>query len=347
LEPYLDYHWVVVFFCTYGGLGGIVMQKWKVVTTAVTFGKVSSEPADRLKAAGCEVVANSLGRPLTEIEMLAALQDGDALILGNDKVPGSVIRACPKLKIIAKHGVGIDSIDRSAAAECGVIVTNAPGANSQEVADLTFGLLHMLARSLYIANEATKRGEWLKPMGFGLWEKTIGIVGVGKIGLATARRATGYKMNILGFDSVQRPEAYELGVSYTGLAELLEQSDFVSLHLPLTGSTRNIINASMLKLFRPGALLINTARSQLLDNAVLYQALADGLIGGYAVDVYDSEPPRHQPMFDLPNVLLTPHLGGTCKESNLRMGNIAVDNVIAVKEGRTPPNLILPDEEVK
>jgi len=198
------------------------MQKWKVVATAVTFGKVSSESADRLKSAGCEVVTNSLGRPLTETEMISVLQAADALILGNDKVSGAVIRTCPKLKIIAKHGVGIDNIDRSAAAECGVIVTNAPDTNSHEVADLTFGLLHMLARGLYSTNEATKRGEWLKPMGVGLWRKTIGIVGVGKIGLATAHRAAGYNMNILGFDCVQRSEAYELGVKYTGLAELLE-----------------------------------------------------------------------------------------------------------------------------
>jgi D-3-phosphoglycerate dehydrogenase len=326
--------------------GGFKVPKWKVVATAVTFGKVSSEATGRLVAAGCEVVPNTLGRPLSQAELMAALWDADAVILGNDKVPAAVIRACPKLKIIAKHGVGIDSIDRAAAAACGVIVTNAPGANSHEVADLAFGLLHMLARSLVIANEATKQGSWVKPMGVGLWEKTIGIVGVGKIGLAVAQRATGYKMKILGYDRIVRREAQMLGVQYAGLSELLAQSDFVSLHLPLTTATHTILNAAMLARLKPGALLINTARSQLIDYAALYDILKEGQISGYGVDVYDAEPPQLLPLFSLPNVVLTPHLGGTCKESNVRMGNIAVDNVIAVKAGRIPPNLIRPEEEV-
>jgi D-3-phosphoglycerate dehydrogenase len=319
--------------------GGMIMYKWKVVVTAVTFAKADPEPLQRLQAIGCEVITNSLGRPLTEGEMINAAQDADALIVGNDKVTGKIIRSCPRLKVIAKHGVGVDGIDRKTAAECGVVVTNAPGVNSHEVADLTFGLLHMLSRGLYIANEATKSGHWLKPMGVGLWGKTIGIVGVGKIGLATAYRATGYKMKILGFDCVKRPEANEIGLDYVALDQLLQQSDFVSLHLPLTNETRNILDDGRLGLLKPGAILINTARSQLVEYETLYKALLDGRIRGYGVDVYDFEPPQLHPMFSLENVILTPHLGGTCKESNIRMGNTAVSNVIAVLEKRTPPNL--------
>lgn len=320
------------------------MKKWKVVVTAVTFGKATSEPADRLKSIGCEVFTNTIGRPLTETELISAAHDADALIVGNDKVPGRVIHACPKLRVIAKHGVGTDSIDLLAAEQQGIVVTNAPGANSHEVADLTFGLLHMLARGLHIANEATKKGDWLKPMGVGLWKKTIGIVGVGKIGLAAARRAIGYNMTILGFDCVERTEAKEMGIQYVWLEELVERADFISLHLPLTSSTHNIMNQRILSLVKPGMLLINTARSALLDNAALFRLLLDGRIKGYGVDVYDDEPPAHQPMFDLPNVLLTPHLGGTCLESNRRMGNTAVNNVIAVLQGRIPPNRILPEK---
>jgi D-3-phosphoglycerate dehydrogenase len=320
--------------------GGMTMYKWKVVVTAVTFAKADPEPLHRLKTIGCEVNTNSLGRPLTEREMINAAQDADALIVGNDKVTSTIIRSCPSLKIIAKHGVGIDGIDSKAAAECGVVVTNAPGVNSHEVADLAFGLLHMLSRGLYIANEATKEGNWLKPMGVGLWGKTIGIIGVGEIGLAAACRATGYKMKILGFDCVRRSEATAIGLDYVGVEELLQQSDFVSLHLPLTNETRNILDDRKLGLFKPGAILINTARSQLVDYETLYKALLDGHIRGYGVDVYDFEPPQLHPMFGLDNVILTPHLGGTCHESNIRMGNTSVDNVIAVLENRTPPNLI-------
>ncbi len=316
------------------------MHNWKVVATAVTFAKSSPEPIERLKAAGCTVITNPYGRPFTEAEMKEALRDADALILGNDKVPASVIEAAPQLKIIAKHGVGYDAIDRKAAAARGIIVTNAPGTNSHEVADLAFGLLHMLARGLHIGNAATKRGDWVKPMGVGLWGKTLGILGVGQIGTATAHRATGYNMKILGFDIVQRPEALALGVQYAGLEEILERSDFISLHLPLTPETRNILNADRIRRFKPGALLINTARFGLLDTEAIYGALQEGRIGGYGLDVYEFEPPAPHPMFQLENVVLSPHLGGTCRESNVRMGNTAVDNVLAVKEGRTPPNLI-------
>lgn len=321
------------------------MSSWKVVVTAVTFAKASPEPLDRLRAAGCEVVTNPWGRPLTEAELLEAVAEADALIVGNDKVSAAVINAAPKLKIIAKHGVGYDNIDRKAAAARGILVTNAPGTNSHEVADLAFGLLHMLARGLHIAIEATKQGKWIKPMGIGLWGKTLGIVGVGRIGTAVAARARGYDMRILGFDIVIRPEALALGVRYVGLEELLQNSDFVSLHLPLTPETRNILSAEMLQLLKPGALLINTARWGLVDHDALFKLLEAGRIGGYGLDVYEVEPPEPHPLFALPNVLLTPHMGGTCRESNLRMGNTAVDNVLAVKEGRTPPNLIPADAD--
>lgn len=316
------------------------MKRWKVVGTAVTFGKVNMEPVNRLKQMGCEVLTNEFGRPFTEEEFVRIAGDADAIIVGNDKVPGSVIRQLKNLKIIAKHGVGIDSIDIKTANELGIVVTNAPGTNSQEVGDLAFGMIHMLARWLYTVNSTTRSGQWYKPMGIGLYNKTIGIIGVGKIGTAVAKRATGYDMNILGFDLIERPEAKSLGVCYTGLEELISKSDIISLHVPLTDKTRNILNSDRFKLFKRGAILINTARSQLLDNDALYNALTDGTLRGYATDVYDYEPPAPKSFFLLDNVVLTPHIGGTCIESNLRMGNTAVDNVIAVMEGRVPPNLV-------
>lgn len=319
------------------------MEEWKVVATAVTFARASAEPIERLKAAGCQVITNPYGRPYTEQELVAAVRDADALIVGNDKVTESVIRAGKRLKVIAKHGVGYNNIDRRAAAECGVLVTNAPGSNSQAVADLAFGLLHMLARGLQIATETTKQGKWVKPMGMTLWEKTIGIIGLGQIGLAAAARATGYHMEILGYDVAPRPEALQLGVKYVSLEELLQRSDFITLHCPLTKDTENLLNAERLGLLRPGAILINTARYELVDAEAVYEALKSGRIGGYGLDVYPSEPPAHHPMFDLPNVVLTPHLGGTSRESNIQMGNTAVDNVLAVKAGCVPPNLIRPE----
>lgn len=188
----------------------------------------------------------------------------------------------------------------------------------------------------------TKKGEWVKPMGVSLWEKTIGIIGMGQVGLAAAARATGYHMEILAYDIVQRPEALVLGVKYVGLDELLQRSNFVTLHCPLNESTRNLLDARRIALMRPDALLINTAPCELVDVEAVYQALLEGRLGGFGLDVYSSEPPAHHPLFDLPNVVVTPHLGETCRDSNIRMGNMAVDSVLAVKEGRVPPNLIPP-----
>lgn len=321
------------------------MNKWKVVGTAVTFGKANMEPINRLREIGCEVLTNEFGRPFTAEEFIKIAGDADAIIVGNDKVPGSVIRQLKNLKIIAKHGVGTDSIDVKTANELGIVVTNATGTNSQEVADLAFGMIHIISRWIHIVNSTTKDGKWYKPMGISLYNKTIGIIGVGRIGTAVAKRAMGYDMNILGYDLVERIEAKKLGVKYTGLEELIENSDIVSLHVPLTSKTRNILNSDRFKLLKNGAILINTARSQLIDNDALYLALTNGTLRGYATDVYDYEPPAKKPFFDLENVLLTPHIGGTCIESNLRMGNTAVDNVIAVMKGKTPPNLVYQDSE--
>ncbi|AEF16990.1 Glyoxylate reductase [Thermoanaerobacterium xylanolyticum LX-11] len=316
------------------------MKKWKVVATAVTFGKINKEPLKRLEEFGCEVILNPFGRPLTNEEMIEYASDADALIVGNDKVTSNVIENCKNLKVIAKHGVGVDGIDIKTANRLGIIVTNAPASNNQEVADLAFGLLIMLARGLYQANYDTKAGRWIKPTGISLYKKIIGIVGLGAIGTAAAKRAKGFDMNILGYDIKENPSALEIGVKYVALEELLSKSDFVTLHLPLTNNTLNILNADRLKIIKKGAILVNTARSQLIDYDALYKSLVDGTLKGYATDVYDFEPPAHLPLFDLPNVILTPHIGGTTIESNRRMGDTAVDNVIAVLKGQTPPNIV-------
>ena len=316
------------------------MAKWKVVATAVTFGKINKEPVERLRKADCEVILNPYGRPLTEDEMIDLAKDADAIIVGNDKVTKRIMENCKKLKIVAKHGVGVDGIDVQAAKELGITVTNAPATNNEEVADLAFGFMLVLARGICKANMDTKNGKWIKPVGISLHGKTIGIVGVGAIGTAVARRARGFSMNILGYDVKENEEAKEVGTEFVALDTLLKESDFISLHLPLNEGTRNLLSKEKFQIIKKGAILVNTARSQLVDTEALYQALTDGTLRGYGTDVYDFEPPEHLPFFDLENVVLTPHIGGTTIESNLRMGNTAVDNVLAVLQGQTPPNLI-------
>jgi Lactate dehydrogenase and related dehydrogenases len=319
-----------------------MVKKWKVLATAVTFGKKNIQPKERLEAmaGGCEVVTNPFGRPFTPAEFAQYGADADALIVGNDKVTAEVIASCPRVKVIAKHGIGYDSIDIKTANAKGIVVTNAPGTNSQEVADLAIGFMIMLGRGLYQANRDTKAGKWIKPMGASMDGKTIGIVGTGTIGRALARRAAGFHMNILGYDLVENAASKQLGMKYVPLDELLAQADYVSLHLPHTDGTRNILSADKIAKMKSGAILVNTARRQLVDFGALYQALKSGALRGYATDVYDFEPPEHIPLFDLENVLLSPHIGGTTLESNRRMGETAVDNVIAVLTGEKAPNVV-------
>lgn len=317
------------------------MEKWKVAATAVTFGKFYHGSVERLEEAGCEVKLNPYGRPLTNEEMIEFAKDADALIVGNDKVPANVIEKFEHMKIIAKHGVGVDAIDKDQAHKQGIIVTNAPGTNKWEVADCAMGFLLMIARDFYKMVHETKSKEWIKYPGISMRNKTVGVIGIGNIGTAFVERAAGFGMRILGYDIVERECVKELGVTYVDLETLLKESDFISLHVPLNNETYHIIDKSAFNCMKKGTILVNTARSKCVDPEALEKALQDGTLLGYATDVYDSEPPVWYPFFDFPNVLMTPHIAGTTYDSNRRMGDTAVDNVIAVKKGETPPNLIL------
>lgn len=318
-------------------------MKWKVVATAVTFGKFNKKTIERLEESNCEVVLNPYGRPLTNQEMIDIAHDADALIVGNDKVPGNVIEHFKNMKIIAKHGVGVDAIDRKKAKEKGIIVTNAPGTNKEEVADLAFGFILDIARVLSLTNQQTKDHQWIKYPGLAMYQKTIGIIGVGNIGAALAKRATGFSMRILGYDIVERQEAKQLGVEYVSLETLLKESDIISLHVPLNEGTYQMIKEKEFNLMKDSVILVNTARSMCVNHEALNRNILSGKIFGYATDVFDYEPPLWQPYFDHPRVIITPHIGGSTLESNARMGNIAVDNVLAVKNGQNPPNLIFPE----
>ncbi len=317
------------------------MEKWKVAATAVTFGKFYKGSVRRLEEAGCEVFLNPYGRPLTNEEMIEFAKDAEALIVGNDKVPAEVIAYFKNMKVIAKHGVGVDAIDRDKAKEMGILVTNAPGTNKEEVADCAMGFLLMLARDFYKIIGETKAKKWIKYPGYSMQGKKMGIIGIGNIGTAFAERAAGFRMKILGYDIVERDRAKELGVEYVGLETLLRESDYISLHVPLNRETYHLLGENQFKLMKKGVVLINTARSKCVDHEALTKALKEGILLGYATDVYDSEPPVWHSYFDFPNVLLTPHIAGTTYDSNKRMGDTAAENVIAVKKGITPPNLIL------
>lgn len=311
-----------------------------VASCAVTFGIFNKVPVERLEDAGCEVRLNPYGRPLTPAEIVEHAKDADVIILGNDRLDSATIGKLPNLKLVVRHGAGLDNIDFSELGKRDITVANTPGANKEETADLTFALILDLARMVTQSINQLKGGVWNKIPGRSLYGKTIGIIGVGAIGMAVASRAMGFGMDILGNDIVQCDEAARFGLLYTSLNELLSASDVVTIHAPLTSATKNLIGARELKRMKPGALLINTARAGVVREAALEKALMSGHLGGYAVDVYAKEPPDPTSYMSLPNVLTTPHIGSSTMEANLRMGDMAVDNILAFMNGAVLPNKV-------
>lgn len=311
-----------------------------VASCAVTFGIFNKVPVERLEDAGCEVRLNPYGRPLTPAEIVEHAKDADVIILGNDRLDSATIGKLSNLKLVVRHGASLDNIDFSELGKRDITVANTPGANKEETADLTFALILDLARMVTQSINQLKGGVWNKIPGRTLYGKTIGIIGVGAIGMAVASRAMGFGMDILGNDIVQRDEAARFGLLYTSLNELLSASDVVTIHVPLTSATKNLIGARELKRMKPGALLINTARAGVVREAALEKALMSGHLGGYAVDVYVKEPPDPTSYMSLPNVLTTPHIGSSTMEANLRMGDMAVDIILAFMNGAVLPNKV-------
>lgn len=313
---------------------------FKVTSCSATFGVFTKEPLERLEAAGCEVWVNPTGRVLTKAEILRFAYDADAVIVGNDDFNADVIRRLPNLKLIARHGSGVNNIAFSEALRRGIVVTNTPGANAEETADLTFGLILDLERHISQMNYELKGDEWRKRPGHSLYGKTIGIIGVGQIGQAVARRAMGFGLDILGNDINPDESAAKTGLIFTSLNDLLKRSDIVTIHTPLTQATENLIGAKELRMMKDNAILVNTSRDGIIRHAALTKALTEGRLYGYASDVHEGEPPKHSSLFDMPNVLVTPHAGSATYEANYRMGMAVADNIIAFKDGATPPNVV-------
>ncbi len=318
-------------------------MKLKVLVTAVSFGRTSTEPAALLENAGCEIIRSSLSRPMNEEELLAAVPQVDAIITGADIITRRVIESARRLRVIAKHGVGVDNIDVQCATERGIVVTNAPGSNADSVADLAFGLMLALARRIPQADRFTRSGEWDRFIGVEVWGKTIGIVGLGRIGKGIAVRARGFNMEVLACDVFHdEPFAIAQGITFVSFEELLGRADFVTLNVPLGPDTRGMVNSRTLRLMKRGAYLINTARGEIVDEAALAEALQNGLIAGAAVDVYVKEPPGESPLFSLPNVIVTPHMGAHTAEAARNAGLVAANCVVDALAERRPAHLVNP-----
>lgn len=263
------------------------------------------------------------------------------LAMVTDRMDAAFMDAAPRLKVISNYAVGFDNVDVPAATERGIAVGNTPGVLTETTADLAFALLLAAARMLLPAADYAKDGRWQTwlPMGFlgrDAHHSTLGLIGLGRIGLEMAKRARGFDMKVLYYSARRQPENEQhLGIGYRGLDDLLRESDFVSLHTPLTAETRHLMNAERLRMMKRTAVLINTARGPVVDTDALYEALRDRTIWAAALDVTDPEPlPGHHKLLSLDNCLVVPHIGSASVAAREAMAVLAAENLIAGLAGR-------------
>jgi len=282
-------------------------------------------------------------------ELLAGMAAADGVI-GSAQLPidAAVLATAPRLRVVSNFGVGFDNVDVAAATARGVVVCNTPGVLSDAVADLTLGLLLSLARRLPEAERFLREQRW-KPgasmaLGTDVAGKTLGIIGLGRIGRAVARRAAAFGMAVLFHDEVRDLPEDAAFCTYRALEELLAAADFVSLHVNLTDATTALIGERALALMKPTAYLINTARGGVVDQAALVSALQRGEIAGAALDVFEREPPAaDEPILQLPNVIALPHIGSGTVETRRAMLDLAIDNLLAALRGERPPCVVNPE----
>ena len=283
---------------------------------------IAKEGVEILKNEGFEVV------DLTEIpkdEIINHVADLDAIIVRSaTKVRKEMIDAAKNLKAIGRAGVGLDNIDVEYAKSKGIRVINTPGATSISVAELTIGLILAVMRKIAYADREMRKGAWPKKRckGIEMYGKTLGIIGIGRIGREVAKRGRALGMKVIYYDVYRPDEATEreLGVEFRDLESLLSEADVITLHVPLVPETRHMINAERIAKMKDGAILINAARGGIVDEDALYEALKSGKLYGAALDVYENEPLKGSKLFELDNVVLTPHIGAQAKEGQTRAG---------------------------
>jgi D-3-phosphoglycerate dehydrogenase len=274
---------------------------------------------------------DALRGPIKENQLLEIINQYDALLCGDDEISESVIQKAKKLKVISKYGVGLDSINVEFARSKGISVTNCPGVNQISVAEHVFALLLCFLRNVHIENNYTRKGEWKRLTGFELYGKNMGILGLGNIGKEVAKRASAWGLNTLAYDTYYDDAfAKTHGIKImSSIKELLAESDFISIHLPLTKNTEHIINEGLINTYlKKGCIIINTSRGKLIDLNALINGLAAKNVGGYLTDVLEQEPMvKDHPLLKFENVIITPHIASRTFESVERQGLMAVQNL--------------------
>jgi D-3-phosphoglycerate dehydrogenase len=318
-----------------------------IAVTAATIKNTNNEVAQTLIELGYEPRIHSPLKPPSREELRALLDGAVAVLAGSEPYTPEVLAEATALKVISRNGIGYDAIDLDAATERGIVVTFVPDAMVDAVADMTLGLILATARRITEYDRALKAGDWRRIMGADLANRTLGLIGTGRIGMAVARRARAFRMRLAGHDPYPNPLfVEELGGDYLPLGELLEISDFVSLHLPASKETRGMFGAAQLARMKPSAYLINCARGSLIDEAALVSALQESKIAGAGLDVFADEPPvpgsAGDALMRLPNVVATPHVAAATPVTAAKMGRAALQNILNVLKGERPAHVANP-----
>jgi D-3-phosphoglycerate dehydrogenase len=321
----------------------------KILLTTTSFQDTPGEHHDLLAKTGWEII-RARG-PLNEADTLALVGDVDGYICGDDLITRKVLeKARPKLKVLSKYGIGVDKIDVKTCTEFGIPLLFTPGVNHTTVAEHTFLLLLALEKNFLYHVDSTRSGGWKRKTGHELLDKTIGIVGLGRIGKEVAIRAKAFGMHPIGFDVYWDEKfAAQQGVKRMNtLDEIFAASDYISLHTNLTPETRDMVNAKSIAKMKKGVLILNCARGEIVNTNEMVEALKSGQVGGYGTDVLDHEPPAaDHPLLKLPNCIVTPHVGSRTFESVVRQATTSVKNLILAMNGEKPIAQINPEVPVK
>jgi D-3-phosphoglycerate dehydrogenase / 2-oxoglutarate reductase len=311
-------------------------QQLVVAVSVSTFGAADGEPRDRLVASGAKLVENPHGRTLTEDEALELVQDADALIAGTEPLTAAVLEGAPRLRAVSRVGIGTDNVDLKAAARLGIAVFNTPDAVTEAAAEITVGGILSVLRHLHWMDAELRAGRWSRQMGSLLNEKTVGVVGLGRVGKRVASLLRPFEVELLGYDIFpDAVAAQRCGITLTPFDELLAAADVLTIHTSKSPDIGPIIGAGELATMKEGAILVDTARGGLIDEDALAEALESGRLGGAYLDVFADEPYTGR-LRSLPTVLLTPHAGSYAREARTRMEAEAVEHVLSFFAGGGP-----------
>jgi D-3-phosphoglycerate dehydrogenase len=317
----------------------------RVLITSRSFRETKGKHWEIIQDAGIEIVDSGVSRALIEDEMVEKMRNVDGALLGVDPVSQRVIETARRLRVISRQGVGFDTVDIKACTERGVIVTTTPNAGTGSVAELAISLIMALLRHIPQSNQTVKSAKWSRLLGNELSEKTVGLIGFGRIAQEVARKLSGFNLRILYYDPCRPSPEVEnaLNVHYITLNELCQQADIISLHSALNDETRNLINEQTLALMKSSAILVNTARGGLVDEGALAKALRSRRLAGAASDVFVNEPPTGNPLIELDTFIATPHSGAFTAEANGRVAIASAQNLVDGLRGRWPASIVNPE----